>query len=115
MLVNERIDARTRARLDRLVDEEDAEGTQQRLEELAREWDIDRAVMAVFATVGGLALLLGYTRARRWHALLGAQLGFLLYHAVVGWCPPVAVLRRLGFRTNHEICAERVALVDRLR
>jgi hypothetical protein len=31
-------------------------------------------------------------------------------HAVQGWCPPVPVLRRLGFRTASEIDHERYAL-----
>ncbi len=34
--------------------------------------------------------------------------------AVRGWCPPVSVLRRLGFRSDKEIAAERVALEKRL-
>jgi hypothetical protein len=36
--------------------------------------------------------------------------GFLLQHAVQGWCPPVPVFRRLGFRTQTEIDYERYAL-----
>jgi hypothetical protein len=36
--------------------------------------------------------------------------GFLFQHAVQGWCPPVPVLRRLGFRTAYEIEEERRAL-----
>lgn len=36
--------------------------------------------------------------------------GFLLQHALQGWCPPVPVLRRLGFRTQTEIDEERYAL-----
>jgi len=35
---------------------------------------------------------------------------FLLQHAVQGWCPPLPVLRRLGFRTAREIEVERNAL-----
>jgi hypothetical protein len=47
---------------------------------------------------------------RRFLALPAAVLGFLLQHAVQGWCPPVPVLRRLGFRTQTEIEDERHAL-----
>ena len=43
-------------------------------------------------------------------ALPIAVAGFLLQHAVQGWCPPVPVMRRLGFRTEREIDAERTAL-----
>jgi hypothetical protein len=35
---------------------------------------------------------------------------FLFQHALQGWCPPVPVLRRLGFRTMREIDTERYAL-----
>jgi len=35
---------------------------------------------------------------------------FLLQHAVQGWCPPLTVFRRLGFRTAGEIARERYAL-----
>ena len=36
--------------------------------------------------------------------------GFLLQHALQGWCPPVPVFRRLGVRTTAEIDRERYAL-----
>jgi hypothetical protein len=42
------------------------------------------------------------------------QMGFLANHAIRRWCPPMPVLRRLGFRSDHEISAERVALTRRL-
>lgn len=81
-----------------------------RLRELDREWDIERAIEANAATIGFLGVLLGTTRDRRWLALPALVTGFLLQHAVQGWCPPVPVLRRLGFRTAHEIDQERQAL-----
>jgi hypothetical protein len=37
-------------------------------------------------------------------------MAFLFQHAVQGWCPPVPVLRRLGFRTVYEIEDETQAL-----
>ncbi|MGH7194555.1 MAG: hypothetical protein ACREJM_13640, partial [Candidatus Saccharimonadales bacterium] len=36
--------------------------------------------------------------------------GFLLQHALHGWCPPVPLFRRLGVRTAAEINQERFAL-----
>jgi hypothetical protein len=36
--------------------------------------------------------------------------GFLFQHATQGWCPPVPILRRLGYRTAREIETERIAL-----
>ena len=43
---------------------------------------------------------------------LVAVAAFLLEHAVQGWCPPLAVLRRLGVRTAHEIERERRGLEE---
>jgi hypothetical protein len=36
--------------------------------------------------------------------------GFLLQHALQGWCPPVPFFRRRGVRTEAEIDRERYAL-----
>ena len=36
--------------------------------------------------------------------------GFLLQHAVQGWCPPLPIFRRGGVRTQAEIEQERYAL-----
>lgn len=95
-----------------------------RLAKLDYEWDIDRALMVNFALAGGASLSAGllrytqtpwYTRRRKGFLyLFGAQLGFLLLHGVVGWCPPASLLRRLGFRTQREIEAERRDLRDAL-
>lgn len=82
----------------------------QRIRNLEEEWDIDRALMASFAGLGSLSFLLGYAGSRKWHGLLVAQFGFLMLHAIRGWCPPASVLRRLGFRSRMEIDAERYAL-----
>ena len=81
-----------------------------RLRRLDREWDIERAIEANAATLGFLGVMLGATRDRRWLALPALVTGFLFQHAVQGWCPPVPVLRRLGFRTAFEIEVERQAL-----
>lgn len=80
-----------------------------RLGELDREWDIERAIQANAASLALTGLFFSLFR-RRWVLLPGAVLGFLLQHAIQGWCPPVPVLRRFGFRTQHEIEAERYGL-----
>lgn len=81
-----------------------------RLAELDREWDIERCLetMAPVFTLTGL--LLGLTKRRRWFALPFAVQSFFFQHAIQGWCPPIPVLRRLGFRTVGEIEQERTAL-----
>jgi hypothetical protein len=111
--VNAKIDALSKASL-----EESAsvgrEAMLARLKELDQEWDVDRALMANFAILGGVTHELG-ERYRGWKYFFRAQMGFLLMHAIVGWCPPLPVFRRLGFRTAKEIGAERSALVERLK
>jgi hypothetical protein len=81
-----------------------------RLAELEREWDIERALQANAAALTLASTLLakaGYRAAGWLPALVG---GFLLQHALQGWCPPMPVLRRMGFRTAREIAVERAAL-----
>lgn len=107
--INLEIDAETKSRLVEYQSKSWSE-IQARISELEREWDVDRALMAVFAVLGGTTFALGQKVNRKWLALFSVQLGFLFYHSVKGWCPPVAVLRRMGFRTVREIDAEKIAL-----
>ena len=85
-----------------------------RIEELDREWDIERVLQtnAGMASLTGAVLALTVDRRFAW---LSAAVGaFLLQHAVQGWCPPLPLLRRAGVRTAREIDEERIAL-KRLR
>jgi len=81
-----------------------------RIDELDREWDVERTLESHAATAALFGLALGATAGRRWLALSGGVLGFLLLHGVQGWCPPLPLLRRLGVRTRAEIDRERFAL-----
>jgi hypothetical protein len=45
-------------------------------------------------------VLLGALVDRRFFVIPGLVAGFLLQHALQGWCPPVPVFRRLGFAPN---------------
>lgn len=81
-----------------------------RIEELNQEWDIDRALMATSSVLGGVVLLRSLFKKKAL-GLLGVQLSFLLYYAAKGWCPPLPLLRRLGFRTKSEIEAEKSELL----
>jgi hypothetical protein len=82
-----------------------------RIRELKAEWDIERAIEANASALAFTRTVLGATGDRRWFALPALVTGFLFQHAIQGWCPPVPVLRRLGFRTAHEIEQERTALM----
>lgn len=81
-----------------------------RLAELDREWDIERTLEANAATASLVGLTLGAAVDRKWFIFPAVVAGFLLQHAIQGWCPPVPVFRRFGFRTASEIDYERYAL-----
>src|SRR3954471_20172036 len=81
-----------------------------RLAELDREWDIERALQANAAAVSLAGLALAAFVDRRLLLLPVGVAGFLMQHAIQGWCPPVPLLRRLGFRTPAEICEKRCGL-----
>lgn len=91
-----------------------------RLAEIDREWNVDRALMLNFAIVAGVSSSLAMrSLARRgriggWGTLFFTQIAFLGYHAIRRWCPPMALFRRLGFRSAKEIAAERCALEHQL-
>ncbi len=81
-----------------------------RIEELEREWDIERWLETNASSLALTGLVLGATVNRKWLWLTGGVLGFLFQHAVHGWCPPVPILRRAGIRTRSEIDREKFAL-----
>jgi hypothetical protein len=81
-----------------------------RLRKLDHEWDIERTLEANAASIALIGLGLGAFVDRKWFALPVVVCGFLLQHAIQGWCPPVPVFRRLGVRTASEIDEERYAL-----
>jgi hypothetical protein len=117
----DRVRARTPTRVNDFIDDRTVEhlcnyvGTSntaisQRIEELDREWDIERWLETNASSLAFVGLALGVTVNRKWFLVPALVLPFLLLHATQGWCPPVPLLRRLGVRTRHEIDAEKYAL-----
>ena len=116
----DRVPAHTAADVNRRIHDEMRERVQylaaqpgripQRLKELDEEWDIERAIEANASALAFTGVALGATTDKRWLILPALVTAFLFQHAVQGWCPPVPILRRLGFRTAHEIEQERHAL-----
>jgi hypothetical protein len=109
------VDANARIRdntLQRIKDYEhaDAPRISARIAELEREWDIERVLEANAAAIALVGLGLGATVDRRWFALPAVVAGFLLQHALQGWCPPLPLFRRFGVRTAQEIHEEILAL-----
>lgn len=80
------------------------------IRELDREWDIERWLEMNASTLALAGLVLGLTHSRKWFAVPGIVLPFLLQHALQGWCPPVPLFRRFGVRTREEIEREKHAL-----
>jgi hypothetical protein len=107
--VNRRIREQTEANIARYHGAT-ADEIEQRLDRLDEEWDVDRALMASFATAVLLGTGLTVLGNRKWLALAAASGFFMAIHTLKGWCPPLPVFRRLGFRTQAEIDEERFAL-----
>ncbi|MCF7203465.1 hypothetical protein [Pseudomonas oligotrophica] len=92
----------------------DAPAIRQRIEQLEREWDVERVLEVNASTLALSGLVLGLTVNRKWLALPAVVLPFLLQHGLQGWCPPLPILRHLGVRTRGEIDREKFALFDAL-
>jgi hypothetical protein len=107
--VNQRIGEQTRANVARYSQAGPA-ALDRRLRELDGEWDIERTLEANAAAVAATGAALALLVDRRFALVPLVVGGFLLQHAVQGWCPPLPVFRRLGVRTQTEIDAEKAAL-----
>lgn len=78
----------------------------QRLQELEREWDIERVLETQASALTITGIFMSFVRGKKWLLLSAAVQGFFLQHALQGWCPPVPILRKLGVRTQQEIDEE---------
>ena len=107
--VNQRIDRQIEENV-RYFSGRPASEILRRIEELGREWDIERVLEANASAVALAGLAASTTISRKLLIIPALVAGFLLQHAIQGWCPPVPVLRRMGVRTADEIGRERHAL-----
>lgn len=107
--INREIDLEADARVGEYAQKSRAEITS-RIEELDREWDMERLLETNASALAFTGLALGVTHSKKWLIVPGVVLSFLFQHAVQGWCPPVPVFRRLGVRTRKEIDREKYAL-----
>jgi hypothetical protein len=108
-MVNDRIQGRTLHDVSRFFGA-DPVFIDERIQELEREWDIERTLQANAASVALVGLALGVAVNRRFLLLPAAVATFLLQHALQGWCPPLPLFRRMGIRTSREIHDEIIAL-----
>jgi hypothetical protein len=81
-----------------------------RIEELDREWSVERWLETNASALAFSGTLLGLTVNRKWLVVPLMVTGFLFQHAVQGWCPPLPILRQMGVRTRSEIDREKFAL-----
>ncbi|MCE9525229.1 MAG: DUF2892 domain-containing protein [Planctomycetales bacterium] len=107
--VNQWIAEQTKKRVARYADASPA-SIERRLKELDQEWDIERTLEANAASACMAGVALGALVDRRFFFFPAVIGGFLLQHAVQGWCPPLIWFRRMGVRTQSEIDYERYAL-----
>jgi len=106
--INQEIRRKTEMRLGYYAGHRDEIG--RRLDELDEEWDVERVLETGSSALSLTGLVLSVARGRKWLLLPVVVQGFFMQHALQGWCPPLPVLRRLGFRTQYEIERERYAL-----
>lgn len=82
----------------------------ERLQQLEREWDIERVLEMNASSLALAGVILGMKVNRKFFFVPAIVTAFLLQHALQGWCPPLPLFRRMGFRTSKEIDEERQAL-----
>src|SRR5438105_14224031 len=93
-------------RIDRQIDEnihyyrsEPRHVIKKRIEELDKEWDVERTLELNAALVAFTGIILSATVSKKWLWLPGIVTTFLAQHALQGWCPPLPLFRSLNFRT----------------
>lgn len=98
------------ARRVRLYASQPTDVISERIEELYREWSIERYLQINVAVVGLTTAALAVGKNRKWGYATCAGLAFFLFHAVEGFDPPLPLMRKAGLRTRAEINREIYAL-----
>src|SRR4051812_1306934 len=99
--VNREIDHQTTNNIRRYANSS-PEVIQRRIEELDKEWDIERALEANASTLALTGLVLGVTVNRKWLMLPGAVLSPPLQHSFQVWFPPILFFGGVGERTGSK-------------
>ena len=82
----------------------------ERIRQLNQEWDTERVLEVNASMLIFLSSYLGIRISRMWFLVTGAVSVFMLWHALIGWCPPLPLIRKWGVRTEGEILSEKIAL-----
>jgi hypothetical protein len=106
---NRRVDGQTQHCLEQAADA-DCEAIGRHIDQLDREWDVERYLQINAGIVSLSGIVLGALVNPRFLVLPAAVFGFFFQHATQGWCPPLPVFRKMGVRTRREINREKYAL-----
>lgn len=87
-----------------------ADRLDERIRELQQEWSMERYLETNASIIGLTTAFLALVSGRKWLLMTGVVMGFLMQHAIQGWCPPVPIFRGRGVRTRGEIDREMYAL-----
>ncbi|MDF2484746.1 MAG: hypothetical protein K0R46_914 [Herbinix sp.] len=82
----------------------------ERIRCLNQEWDTERVLAVKASLMIFLSSYLGIRISRMWFLVTGATSVFMLWHALLGWCPTLPIIRKWGVRTEAEINSEKIAL-----
>lgn len=107
--INSRIDAESEYRLARYGNQT-ALSTGRPIEELDREWDVERVIEVETSSIALVGLLLSVLVNKKLLIVPGLVSAMLFLHATHGFYPLLPFFRRLGLRTRNEIDRERYAL-----
>jgi hypothetical protein len=108
--INSRIDSATMKRVWEYARKTPEEITA-RIEQLDREWDVERVLETGAAGAALTGVILSGVRSRLWLLLPAAVLASLLQHSLTRRSTAVQLIRALGgVRTRREIDAEKYAL-----
>jgi hypothetical protein len=88
----------------------DASSAAARLRRLDREMDQEQALQFGAAALGFVGAMLSLTLSSVFVLLPACAIAMLTQYRIQGWCPPLALLARLGLRSSAEIEGERYAL-----
>jgi hypothetical protein len=113
--INKKIQERTHTNIDNYRNKSNEEIIS-RIKELNKEWDTERALETNASIVILISVVFYFiTRSNGWIIFIGVISGFLLQHALQGWCPPLPIFRRLGIRTTTEIDEEKYRLKELIK
>lgn len=81
-----------------------------RIRILNQEWDTERVLEVNASLLILISSYMGIKMSKCWFLLTGTIASFMLWHAFVGWCPLLPIVRKWGIRTADEIGTEKIAL-----